>query len=48
MLLFRVIDSESDALPVGPERAHWSTAAPDPGRGTTAGTFMQRIATSVQ
>ena len=25
--LFRVIDSESDALPVGPERAQWSTAA---------------------
>jgi hypothetical protein len=26
-LLFRVIDSESDALPVGPGRAHWSAAA---------------------
>jgi hypothetical protein len=26
-LLFRVIDSESDALPVGSERAHWSAVA---------------------
>jgi hypothetical protein len=26
-LLFRVIGSESDALPVGPERAHWSAGA---------------------
>jgi hypothetical protein len=26
-ILFRAIDSESDALPIGPEREHWSTSA---------------------
>jgi hypothetical protein len=26
-MLFRVIDSESDALPAGAERAQWSAAA---------------------
>lgn len=26
-MLFRVLDSESDALPVGPQRKYWSASA---------------------